>query len=165
MPESRSGVSAFETRLAAMDRRLRELQEELAPSPPPPDEPAPVYDDDDGPRIRPVPRASVRPSVAPPPVAPEPAPPRADVLGLMYRRLLASMRELLEGYELLISGETGAGAGDAPRSEVAVSAGPFSGTPALRDFERALSDLPGVRGVSLRGYDSDDRAVWDVQLR
>jgi sirohydrochlorin ferrochelatase len=152
-----------------MDRRLRELQEELAPSPPPPDEPAPVYDDG-GPRAAPMPRASVRPGVAPAPVGPDPVGPQADVLALMYRRLLASMRELLDGYELLLSGQAGSvpsvsASADRPRAEVTVSAGPFSGTPALRDFERALAELSGVRGVSLRGYDSDDRAIWDVELR
>jgi hypothetical protein len=155
MPESRSGVSAFETRLAAMDQRLRELQEELTPSSAPPGDPL-----DNG---EPAPRASIRPGAIPAAPTPAPAAPSRDILVPLYERLLASMRELLAGYELVVGAPS-----PAPRSApdaVTVSAGPFSGTPALRDFERALSELPGVRGVSLRGYDTDDRAVWDVELR
>ncbi len=161
MPESRSGVSSFETRLAAMDQRLRELQEELTPSSMPPGDPL-----DNG---ESVPRASVRPNAIPAPVAPARPEPARDILLPLYERLLASMRELLTGYELVAGVPSPSPSpSPPPRPEfegVAVSAGPFSGTPALRDFERALSELPGVRSVALRGYDTEDRAVWDVQLR
>ena len=139
-----------------MDQRLRELQEELSPSIVQRGDPV-----DNG---EPAPRASIRPGAMPPAaVAPAPAGPSRDILVPLYERLLASMRELLAGYELVVGAPS-----PAPRQAtdaVTVSAGPFSGTPALRDFERALSELPGVAGVSLRGYDTDDRAVWDVELR
>ena len=157
MPESRSGVSAFETRLAAMDRRLRELQEELAPSGAPPPDPV-----DNGETVA---RASIRPGALAAPLASERPEPARDFLVPLYERLLASMRELLAGYELVVAAPERAARPRPAAEGVAVSAGPFSSTPALRDFERALSELPGVQSVSLRGYDTDDRAVWDVQLR
>ncbi len=45
-----------------------------------------------------------------------------------------------------------------------VAAGPLASPDALRAFERALADVPGVRTVELRGYQGDDRAVVEVQL-
>ncbi len=71
------------------------------------------------------------------------------------------MRELLDGYETVLA---------QMRPErrrppaVTVSAGPFTTTTALKEFERALSGLPGVRGVALRGYEGPDRAIIEVQL-
>jgi hypothetical protein len=53
--------------------------------------------------------------------------------------------------------------GDPPG--VALSAGPFAGTTALREFEQALAELPGVETVELRGYEADNRAIFDIQLR
>ncbi|MHB1834708.1 MAG: hypothetical protein ACYCXW_07060 [Solirubrobacteraceae bacterium] len=46
----------------------------------------------------------------------------------------------------------------------AVSAGPFHSLGALSRFERALSQLPGVRDVRLREYEGGDRAVYEVML-
>src|SRR5437588_11842642 len=124
MSESSADGPTFETRLAAMDARLREIQAELLPerepragwagaersavrpSPPPvPEEPLP-----------PPPRAAPPPPEPPPPPPPPPRAPRApaipqapagappplqavDLLGGLYGRLVASMRELLDGYE------------------------------------------------------------------
>jgi hypothetical protein len=48
--------------------------------------------------------------------------------------------------------------------EVDVTAGPFADTAEVREFERALAQLPGVREVSLRGYQTGDRAILEVQL-
>lgn len=212
MPDSGSEVSGFETRLAAMDRRLRELQHELAPerdagavSDPgevPPSErwrgaapadglgrhaPEPV-------RLHAAPEAPAARVPAPfpaPPEAPRPAafpsalpatpPPQLDVLAELYSQLLASVRELLDGYELVLGqlagSSDGAAAQVAPEpassspggpagpAEVAVSAGPFADTAALRDFEDALAQLPGVERVALRGYESGDRAIVEVRLR
>jgi hypothetical protein len=188
MPESRPEVTAFESRLAAMDRRLRELQEELTP-----DDGADALSDDFAREPewlmpeRPVSERPVSERPVPEPERPErepkpgpeaarrsapPATTQIDLLAQLYGTLIASVRELLGGYELMASrlapapaplGEPGRGP-DAP-SEVTVSAGPFTGTAALHDFERALSELPGVRAVALRGYEAGDRAIVDVQLR
>jgi hypothetical protein len=103
-----------ETRLEEMERRLAEIQRELAPEFP----------------VRPVP--------APAPPAP-PAPPARP-----------------------------AGAAEAPApppaAVVEMSAGPFPGMDALREFERAVAELPGVREVAVRGYETGNRAILEVQL-
>ncbi len=49
-------------------------------------------------------------------------------------------------------------------TRVSVSAGPFTTIAAVHAFERDLARLPGVREVSLRGYEGDDHVVIDVQL-
>lgn len=45
-----------------------------------------------------------------------------------------------------------------------MSAGPFSSTEALREFERALARIPEVREVNVSGYDATDRAILEVQI-
>jgi hypothetical protein len=147
MADSHSEVTSFETRLEAMDRRLRELQAELALGPP---------GGDDG--------AAVSDGIAGPPPTP---PTQLEVLAELYGKLVASMRQLLGGYELVAAQLLPAPpvARDGDSAQVALSAGPFAGTAALRDFQRALSQLPGVEAVALRGYEEDDRAIIDVQLR
>jgi hypothetical protein len=52
----------------------------------------------------------------------------------------------------------------APPAQVTVTAGPFSSLEAVRDFERALTTLPNVASVDLRGYEGGDRAMVDVHL-
>jgi len=86
-----------------------------------------------------------------------PAPdPRAGLLARLqamieaHERLLSSTREL----EAAVRDALGADGAD-----VTVSAGPFAGTTALREFEQALAGLPEVRQVVVRGYEGDDRAV------
>jgi hypothetical protein len=172
MPELPSEATSVETRLEAMDRRLRELQDELAPGPP-----APLPAE---PESRPAVGAPLAEASPEPPGAP---PAQLEVLAELYGKLIASVRELLSGYELVAGQLTPAPAADhAPPPEavqparppsagadgpdqVAVSAGPFAANAALRDFERMLSELPGVRAVSLRGYEADNRAIVDVQLQ
>jgi hypothetical protein len=90
-----------ETRLEAMERRLAEIQQELAPDVPPSSVPEPAP-------------------------APDPA--------------------------------------ASPAAAVEVSAGPFPSMDALREFERAIAALPGVREVAVRGYESGNRAIIEVQL-
>ena len=70
------------------------------------------------------------------------------------------------GEPCLARAETGVerGAGSVPGITAAVSAGPFDGLEALARFERALSQLPGVRQVRLREYEGEDRAVYEVML-
>ena len=45
-----------------------------------------------------------------------------------------------------------------------LSAGPFANIEALHEFEEALSRMPGVRDVAVRGYEGTDRAIIDVRL-
>ena len=45
-----------------------------------------------------------------------------------------------------------------------VTAGPFGSLEAVRAFEQTLAGLPGVASAEVRGYESGDRAVVDVDL-
>src|SRR5438477_7889079 len=112
-------MSTLDVRVAELDSRLREMQAELLPD-----------------------RASVEPT---PPPQPPPSLSDADASAQLSRRLLA-LRELLEGYDVLLA---------IPRrgSDVSISAGPFSTTAALSEFERALAGIPGVHEVTLRGFE------------
>jgi hypothetical protein len=167
---------SFETRLESMERRLADIQRELAPEPeakaqpePAPAEPIPLR-----PRglewlgLRPAPRPAEPPSSEPRASVPPPAEPARDsaeleLLGTMYSDLLASVRRLLDGYETALRRLSHSSA--APAADpIEVTAGPFRDTEALREFQRTLSRLPGVRDVALRGYRSGDRAIIEVQL-
>lgn len=189
MAEQNPPVSGVETRLESMERRLAEIQQELAPeglqAPGPPDATAAAADSSPEPDPRlapppadPPPAAPEDPPPAPPsdpgprePAEPTPAaaPPGAtdlELLGSMYADLLATTRKLLDGYEAAMArisslpASPPASAGD----EATVSVGPFRSTEALREFERVLAELPGVREVELRGYESGDRAILEVRL-
>jgi hypothetical protein len=80
----------------------------------------------------------------------------------MHAKLLASMRELLDAYGLTLQRlpPTKISGG----AEVALSAGPFTSTAAVRQFERDLTAMPVVREVTVRGYEGENRAMFDVQL-
>jgi len=100
-------------------------------------------------------------------------------LAVTHENLLGSMRVLLSDYERALaearsapagraladtrSAPAGAAAGEEVRS-LTVTAGPFTGTEAVREFEQALAALPGVGGVELRGYEGGNRAIVDVHL-
>jgi hypothetical protein len=100
-------------------------------------------------------------------------------LAVTHESLLGSMRVLLSDYEQALaesrsapaaralaesqSAPAGAGAGEVVRS-LTVTAGPFTGTEAVRGFEQALAALPGVGGVELRGYEGGNHAILDVHL-
>jgi hypothetical protein len=47
---------------------------------------------------------------------------------------------------------------------VTLSAGPFASLEALHEFERAVSRIPDVRDVAVRGYEGTDRAIIEVRL-
>jgi hypothetical protein len=85
-------------------------------------------------------------------------------------KLLRSIRELLDGYQAAAQAQPGAARRpDAateqdPSAEVTLSVGPFESLEAVRAFERAVATLPGVRETSLRGYEGEDRAIVDVRL-
>ena len=171
-------------RLVEMDRLLRDIQFELAPE----REPAPVLVAADAPpsaTAAETPAATVAPEGPPATAVPETppgttatatAPPASDgpqlqVLTELSARLLASVRELLAGYERMLvpsasppppSRRPARQRLDSP--DVTLSAAPFESLEALREFEQAVSRLPGVREVAVRGYEGTDRAIIEVRL-
>jgi pyruvate dehydrogenase E2 component (dihydrolipoamide acetyltransferase) len=88
-------------------------------------------------------------------------------LAVAHENLLGSMRVLLSDYGRALaearSAPAAAAGGEDVRS-LTVTAGPFTGTEAVRGFEEALAALPGVREVELRGYEGGNRAIVDVHL-
>ena len=51
-----------------------------------------------------------------------------------------------------------------PAGSTPVAAGPFATIEDVRAFEAALASVPGVRAVTVRGYEGDDRAIFDVEI-
>ncbi len=141
-----SRPSAFDARLAEIDRRLRTIQSGLAPAAP----------------SAAGPLAFPGPTLVPPPAPPpdRDSPSRADAVDLIaaLRDLVARQERWLTSARELLAAVDGA---PAPAS---VSAGPFDSIEALRRFEGSLAALPEVRQVALREYAGDDRAVIDVHL-
>src|SRR5947209_5682533 len=84
---------------------------------------------------------------------------QVEELTEMHAGLLASIFEAIEGLRGALSRMPRLSA-----TEVTVSAGPFGTVEAVRAFEALLATLPGVRDVTLRGYEGEDRAVLDVEL-
>jgi hypothetical protein len=157
-----------------MDRLLRDVQLGLVPG----RDPAPPLAVPE-----PSPAAAAEAAVAEPAEAPVQAPvpamtappateaPQLHVLTELSARLLACVRELLAGYERVLVPSARAQpparrpSRHRPDSrDVTLAAGPFASLEALREFERAVSHLPGVRDVAVRGYDGADRAIIEVQL-
>jgi hypothetical protein len=155
MPEK----SILDARLAEIDRRLRTIQDGLAPAV------RAVGVAEAVPPAPAVPPEAAPAAVIPPEAAPVPkrlSPEDRQVGELVARlaalvqaqeRLLASARELTDRREPEPGGLT-----------VSVSAGPFAGTEALRRFEQSLMALPQVRSVTVREYEGADRAIVDVHL-
>jgi hypothetical protein len=172
---SSEGASTLGAHLAEMDRLLRDIQTELLPE----REPAPVLADDaPDPDDAPPPVATAPdPGDAPPPATAVAAPPPAadpqiQSLTELSARLLASIRELLAGYEGVLVGGSRPVRRLAPSRArirpdaggVTLSAAPFASLEALHEFEQAVSRLPGVREVAVRGYEGTDRAIIEVRL-
>ena len=161
---SSEGASALGARLVEMDRLLRDVQVELAPE----REPVPLLVDEPEPPPA-APRADPAPSPLPTPTGHEP---QLQVLSELSARLLASTRELLAGYERVLVPSARLHPPPARRSarhrpdspDVTLAAGPFASLEALREFEHAVSHLPGVRDVAIRGYEGTDRAIIEVRL-
>jgi hypothetical protein len=146
-------VSTLE-HLDELDQLLRDVQAELVPGAAIPDPPPPP----------PVPEPP-----PPPPVPEPPPPPPAPPLPELVASLLASVRELLAGYERVLLPPTPPPAAQPPRvrqqsPHATVSAGPFPSIEAVRNFETSLSGLPGVRDVAVQAYEGADRAIIDVRL-
>jgi hypothetical protein len=100
----------------------------------------------------------------------EPPPPAHPAV---QQRLARQVEELTEMHVGLLSSIVGAidelqrAFANMPRvgaTGLTVSAGPFMTTEAVRAFESELASLRGVREVTLRGYEGEDRAVIDVEL-
>jgi hypothetical protein len=129
---------SFETRLESMERRLAEIQQELAPEAPPAGYRGPA------PALAPDPVPEPEPAREPPP---EPIPLRPRTTGATGAPRPAPRSP-----------------GTPAAVEVDVTVGPFTDTAGLHEFERALARLPGVRDVMVRGYKPGNRAIIEVQL-
>jgi hypothetical protein len=143
-----SEKSILDARLAEIDRRLRTIQTGLEP----------------GAAAARAARDAQAPLI-PPEAAP--APKRISEEDRQISGLVAQLTALVEAQErLLASSRQAADRGDpeAAGASVSVSAGPFSGTAALRAFERSLQALPEVRSATVREYEGADRAIVDVHL-
>ncbi len=182
MPDSSQVATDLDTRLAEIDGALRAIQAELVPDrepppPPPPPEPPPPEPPPPEPPPPP-PEPAYEPTgrhgpleevlqrardEEPPRPEPQPAEPldRVSALTEVHRRLLKSSQELLAAYEEVLE-ELRQPASSVV--EVTVTAGPFMSLDAVRAFEAALSTLPGVADVAVRGYERGNRAIVDVQL-
>jgi hypothetical protein len=153
-----------------MDKLLRDIQVELLPG----REPAPPLAAPGSPLAEPelalAADAASEPAPAAPTAPPPPPDPQIQALSELAARLLAAMRELLAGYERVLvrpsspppARRTTRRPADSP--DVTLSAGPFPSLDALREFEQAVSSLPGVREVAVRGYEGADRAIIEVRL-
>ncbi len=145
-----------------------------APEPPPPPEP-------------PIPPPA-------PPVVPEPLPrtpppeppgphgrsgPLADLLAQLrapssdlqtelreIKAVLSTLQEAVAAIEAMLAGITTDREPETPAGsdQATLSAGPFTRIDSVREFERELSSLRGVRGASVRGYEGAARAIIDVDL-
>jgi hypothetical protein len=171
MPEP----SILDARLAEIDRRLRMIQSGLEP----------VQAEGDL-ELDPVAQALEEPPLTPPtPLRSAPSPARADEsansvpgsgdtaaliahlheLGEAHERLLELHRELLSQYAELLERRAGkTTAATSSEAVASVTAGPFTTPAAVREFQRALSSLPGVTGVSVREFVGTDRVALDVRL-
>ena len=137
MTDSTHQATELDARLAEIDRRLQDLQGELAP---------------DGAATE---------------TAPADSPAQASAhlddqiahLTALHTSLLASMTDVLGQ----LQGALGA-LRHTDGSELSISAGPFATLEEVHAFERELARLPSVREAYLRGYEGDDRAVIVVQL-
>jgi hypothetical protein len=173
MTDLSQGASELDARLADIDRKLRAIQVDLDPEreprpsrplAPPPEQPPPGRS---GPLASLLQRSSPRPvppraSAALPPALGAMLPPE------MHAKLVSAMRDLLDAYgwtlrQLPVApAPAPEPAGEPP--PLAMSVGPFANTAAVRAFEQELVRLPGVREVTLRGYEGENRAMFDVQL-
>jgi hypothetical protein len=150
----RSQAADLATRLAEFDRKLRAIQADLAPD----RVPAPVRPGRTTGRSGPLEELLQH---APVPTTPErrrrplaPDQPQLEEL----RALFSSLHELLNGIEAVVARIAQGG------REATIAAGPFTTIRAVRQFEQELAAVPGVREVSVRGYEGAARVIIDVQL-
>jgi hypothetical protein len=151
-------VPELDAQLSEIDRRLREIQDSLAPN-------------GNGVEAELAELAEPRKPVEPPPEMPDEPPPEMpdeprpempsafERLTALQANLLSSMTDVLAEFQ-----HTLAQMPQPASTNLTVSAGPFTTIAAVHAFERDLARLPGVREVSLRGFEGDDRVVIEVQL-
>jgi hypothetical protein len=179
MSELSSGVSELDARLAEIDRRLSAIQAELRPgrdarppAAPPESAPLPAGQELEADPARPPAQRESAPDAARPPAETQSAPDPPEQADLMQRlvvltelqeRLLHSIGELLAPSQTALARLPHPSPAGTVR-EFTVSAGPFASTGAVRAFEAMLSGTPGVREVTVRGYEGEDRAIVDVRL-
>ena len=170
----------LESSLAEMDRKLRELQRELAlvsgGQPAAPEGVPPGADPS---------RAPAAPSAAPPPVPAPAPPPEADVLEQATARVaelgrrideLGRLRDDLDSAARALREEQLQAPTPPPppsplaspplpaTGDVAVNAGPFPDIATLSAFEHALQRISGVDDAVVRSFEGN-RAHVDVRLR
>jgi hypothetical protein len=179
-PEISPEPPSLADRLVEIDRRLREIQGQLAPD----REPAPAFAPvprgeaeaterepepgiEDSPRrgregplaaVLAARRANNSAESGRPESSSDPVTPQIEQLAELQTSLLSSMTDVLAGFHRVLAQLEGQG------REITISAGPFDTLEALREFEVRLSALNGVGEVTVRGYEGDDRAVIDVRL-
>jgi hypothetical protein len=189
MTDLSQGASELDARLAEIDRKLRAIQVDLDPErEPSPSRPSPVAQHptpgppDLPPESPSEPAQEPRPAgrsgpleallqASPRSAAPRESAPEHPATGAMlppemHAKLVSAMRDLLDAYgwtlrQLPVDPDPQPAGEPAP---VAMSVGPFANTAAVRAFEHELLRLPGVREVTLRGYEGENRAMFDVQL-
>ncbi len=125
------------------------------PEPPPAEPPHPAS----GRRGRDGPLATLLQRTSPRPQVHDRLVRQVEELTDLHVSLLSSMHEAITGLQHAL--------GQVPRisaTELTLSAGPFATIEAVHAFEHALERLPGVREVTIRGYEGADRAVIDVEL-
>jgi hypothetical protein len=180
MSDTSPGAVDLEVGLAEIDRRLREIQDELAAASPLPSPPAaakPEHRGRSGPLADLLQRAaSARRAVAavreqvraesPPGPTPD-TEHQAQVLREVRNDLHESIVELLDRYTSALAASLDAGSATEPKKfggDVTISAGPFASIDSLREFEQALAAIPGVQEVTRRGFEGASRAILDVRL-
>jgi hypothetical protein len=142
MPEP----SILDARLAEIDRRLRMIQSGLEPLPASP-------------------TSLIARRIARPPLT-VPADSRDKEVAVLTARLselTAAHERLLATTQDLMVEQADLLARAAPA--VSVAAGPFTDTPALQEFQRALTGLPQVREVAVREYVGSEGVILDVHLQ
>jgi hypothetical protein len=160
-----------------LDERLRAIQADLRPGVAVPtlsfqaNEPEPPPDVRPG-RSGPLSALLGRTRPEPAPPKPEPGTPelleQVKAMTEMQMKLLAASERLIEAFVRIVESPAQPLGLFTPTTEpprrTEIAAGPFADTEALREFERALAQLEGVRRVAVRGYEGRDRAVFDVEL-
>ena len=140
-----SQPSILDARLAEIDRRLRMIQSGLEPLPAP---------------TSLITRRMARPAPA---VAVDARDKEVAVLTARLSELTAAHERLLATTQELMLEQADILARAAPA--VSVAAGPFTDTPALQEFQRALTGLPQVREVTVREYVGSEGVILDVHLQ
>ncbi|HSO97553.1 MAG TPA: hypothetical protein VLP43_01270 [Solirubrobacteraceae bacterium] len=167
MPLASPGPSELDARLAAIDRRLQEIQAGLAPDAQAAPAPDRATSGNEEPVAEGVPAGPAEPPERRP--SPRQGPLAALLAGSRRRRSDPPTEEIAElvrmhnglldavGQLVRLLGERAPGA-------ALVSAGPFSDTRQVESFVLTLAALEPVHDAALVGYEGADRALIELQL-